>query len=623
MAGEPVGTWLNLNDSGGVNRIITYYFRTRFTIPSNAISVNLRANAIIDDGAAFYINGVEVLRIGIPDGAGYSTWANRTQGDPAYEYFTLPSTGVIPGTNLIAVEVKQVNNTSSDITFGLVLLGDVVTRVPDTQAPVVERLIPPAAATVPQLDSIEVLFNEPVLGIEAEDLLINNVPAKSITYGMPGQYLFYFDPPPTGIVQVVLRTNHGITDISVNSNKFAGGSWTYIYDPNAQPTSVIINEFLAANSGKTYRDEDGDDSDWIELFNAGSTPVFLDGWYLTDEPNNLRKWRIPGVTINPNSYLVIFASGKNKTNITGRLHTNFKLAASGGYLALVDSFGRVISDFGASYPQQFTDVSYGRDRIDPSIVGYFTTPTPGQPNAVSGAGFAPEVRFSVESKTFPANAPFTVTLSVPSTNATIYYTIGTNAPGTNSIRYTGPITITNTTILRARAFEPGKFPGPITTHTYISLDPQQNVLGFKSDLPVIILHNYGQGPLPTSKAWQHVIVQVFEPVNGVTSLTNKPALAVRGIFHLRGSSTLNYAKGSFRLEIQDEYGNDLDVPLLGLPADADWVLYAPNNFEPALIHNPLAHQLARDMGMYSPRTKFAEVYLKDDSGALTPLTYVA
>ena len=619
VAGEPVNTQLNLNDSAG-NRIPTYYFRTWFTVPSNVVSITLRANAIIDDGAAFYINGVEALRIGLDAAASYSTWANRTQGDPAYEYLTLSSGSVVSGTNLIAVEVHQVNATSSDITFGLVLLADIVQRLPDNVPPTVERLIPPAGATVNELNSIEVLFSEPVQGVEPEDLLINGVPAKDITYGLPGQFLFLFDPAPTGTVQVAWRTNHGITDMSINRNPFAGGSWTYIVDPNALPPTVIINEFLAANSGKTYRDEDGDSSDWIEIYNVSDVPVYMDGWYLTDDPANLKKWRFPGITLNSRSYLVVFASGKNKTNITGRLHTNFKLASSGGYLGLVDPSGRVVSDFGASYPPQQTDVSYGRDRVEFSIVGYFLTPTPGLPNGTAGAGFAPEVKFSVESCTFPANAPFTLTLSVPSSNAVIYYTTSTNMPTTNSTRYTGPITINSTTIIRARAYEPGKFPGEITTHTYIALDPQPGVLGFKSDLPVIILHNFGQGALPTSKAWQDVVVHVFEPENGVTTLTNKPKMALIGGFHLRGSSTVNYQKGSFRLEIRDEYGNDKDVELLGLPADADWVLYAPNNFEPALFHNPLAHQLARDMGMYSSRTRFVEVYLKDDSGTPGPIT---
>ncbi len=55
--------------------------------------------------------------------------------------------------------------------------------------------------------------------------------------------------------------------------------------------------------------------------------------------------------------------------------------------------------------------------------------------------------------------------------------------------------------------------------------------------------------------------------------------------------------------------------MMGLPQESDWVLYAPNNFEPALFHNPLAHDLYRDTGHYGSRTRFFEMYLKDDSGA--------
>jgi len=51
--------------------------------------------------------------------------------------------------------------------------------------------------------------------------------------------------------------------------------------------------------------------------------------------------------------------------------------------------------------------------------------------------------------------------------------------------------------------------------------------------------------------------------------------------------------------VRDEFGNDKAVPLLGLPEESDWVLYAPNNFDPPLFHNPLAFQLARDTGEYA------------------------
>jgi len=92
--------------------------------------------------------------------------------------------------------------------------------------------------------------------------------------------------------------------------------------------------------------------------------VDLTGWFLTDDAQKLTKWRFPVVILPGNSYLVVFASGRN-TNVAGQLHTNFKLGAGGSYLALVDPSTNAVSAFAPAYPPQSADVSYGRDRLDP------------------------------------------------------------------------------------------------------------------------------------------------------------------------------------------------------------------------------------------------------------------
>lgn len=127
--------------------------------------------------------------------------------------------------------------------------------------------------------------------------------------------------------------------------------------------SVRISEFMA-NNFRTLADEDLDYEDWIELANVSGQPVSLEGWYLTDEKLNLKKWRFPAVTLPPNGYLVVFASGKDRTPPVGPLHTNFKLSSntSGdkGYLGLVASNGvTIVSEFAPSYPPQVANVSYG------------------------------------------------------------------------------------------------------------------------------------------------------------------------------------------------------------------------------------------------------------------------
>ena len=120
---------------------------------------------------------------------------------------------------------------------------------------------------------------------------------------------------------------------------------------------VVISEFLA-NNNTGLVDEDGARQDWIELYNDGASAVNLGGWRLTDESGNLSKWILPSVSLEPRGFLVVFASNKDRVNPAGVLHTNFKLSASGGYLALVRGNGTISTEFNP-YPGQYDDKPYG------------------------------------------------------------------------------------------------------------------------------------------------------------------------------------------------------------------------------------------------------------------------
>jgi hypothetical protein len=126
---EPVRTQTTLSNAAGTAQIPTHYFRTHFshTGPSKAV-VCIRP--FIDDGAVYYLNGQEILRVGMPAAPTpilYGTLSTRTVGDAAFEgplYVCV--TNLVSGSNLLAVEVHQQSLTSSDLTFGteLAVLSD-------------------------------------------------------------------------------------------------------------------------------------------------------------------------------------------------------------------------------------------------------------------------------------------------------------------------------------------------------------------------------------------------------------------------------------------------------------------------------------------------------------------
>ena len=75
--------------------------------------------------------------------------------------------------------------------------------------------------------------------------------------------------------------------------------------------TIRINEVVSSNS--VYLDEDGDTPDWFELHNYGTQNVSLENWNITDDSNELDKWSFPSVILQPNEYLLVWASGKDRS----------------------------------------------------------------------------------------------------------------------------------------------------------------------------------------------------------------------------------------------------------------------------------------------------------------------
>ena len=588
------------------------YLRRTFVAGSVADIGKLTLRALADDGFVAWINGHEIARHNMPDGEpGHATLASSPLDEPpTAEDFPVahPWTVLVEGTNVLAVLASNASLAGSDdFAFAATLIAE-----RDLDPPVVVARLPVARATVDAIDTAEVVFSEAVAGMEAEDLLVNGIPATAMETVAPDHFVFRFTQPAPGLVTFTWRDGHGITDDTGRANAFAGDAWRITLDPKTSRAVVTLSEFMA-DDDRTLVDEDNDSSDWIEVHNGGGSTVKLLGWSLTDDAAAPGKWRFPDIALAPAARLVVFASQKDKTNITGRLHTNFKLSAKGGYLALVAPDGQVVSDFGPSYPPQTRDVSYGRVPGAADRTGFFTTPTPGAPNSVSGQGFASAVVFSRASGPYTTSA--TVRLSAEGAGASVRYTLDGTLPDASSPLYDGPLHLETTVQLRARAFAPGLLPGPPRSETYLRLSesPFQTPT-FTSALPVLVISTFGKQISQSVNT--PVTFELFEPVDGLTSLARAPTFATRGGAKVRGSSTAGITKSSWAIEWWDEFNQDVEKSVLGMPAESEWVLYAPNNFDLVQIHNPFMYELSRQIGRYAPRTRFVEVYL-NRGGTLT------
>ena len=131
---------------------------------------------------------------------------------------------------------------------------------------------------------------------------------------------------------------------------------------------LVINEFMASND-ETEADQDGEFDDWIELYNNGTSSIALDGYFLSDNFENLMKWEFPeGTSIDADGYLMVWCDEDGEQE---GLHANFKLSSGGEVIFLVNPEGEVIDEI--VFDEQTTDVSTGRF---PNGTGDFQAMTP-------------------------------------------------------------------------------------------------------------------------------------------------------------------------------------------------------------------------------------------------------
>lgn len=156
----------------------------------------------------------------------------------------------------------------------------------------------------------------------------------------------------------------------------------YHYRESTMPL-LKINEFMASND-TTVTDEYGNSSDWIEVYNADNTPIYLGDKYLTDNLSDESRWRMPSITLVPDEFVLFWADGDVDK---GTKHTNFKLSKSGEEIGIFDADNTGYYPIDTIvYSEQTTDISQGRFADGEEVWKFYSIPTPGFSNVVDAIG---------------------------------------------------------------------------------------------------------------------------------------------------------------------------------------------------------------------------------------------
>lgn len=275
------------------------------------------------------------------------------------------------------------------------------------------------------------------------------------------------------------------TDVSVARIPDGAGE----LQPNSQPspgypnTGAGYSAFDAANRlplGGVYISEFGGStgsvaSDWVELHNSTGSAVSLAGYGISNNPKNPAKWVFPDISIEPGEYLLLYATGSADKAQKKNLKLNFNISSTGEALFFFDPNGKLIDKLSAGHMR--SGQSYGRDGSDNRF--YYAEPTPGAQNGKGYEGITQLPAFSVT----PGIYDNAVTVAITAGEGeTIRYTTDCTTPNASSEVYSGELSISKNSVIRAAAFRDGYLSGDVATATYL----------FRSDgvnhaLPVVTL----------------------------------------------------------------------------------------------------------------------------------------
>ncbi|MBR0138011.1 MAG: lamin tail domain-containing protein [Erysipelotrichaceae bacterium] len=294
---------------------------------------------------------------------------------------------------------------------------------------------------------------------------------------------------------------------------------------------LIINEVMRNN----YSHLEVDDKyyDWVEILNNSSDPIDLSSYRLADSINATDYFQLPDKLLEPGEYYIILCAGEQINTKYG--NASFKISDNTSLYLLK---GTEVADviFVGKMP---TGYSYGRGSEEGTF--FFAKPTPasGNGNGYRAVSFTPEI--IQKAGLYDGINELTVEIVGP---GEIYYTLNGSVPDRNSRKYTGPITLTKTTALKAISYIDGMAASEISTSSYIINEnhtlPVMSITLDASDFRAI--NTYYRASDYRKQAY----VEYFDGEDGFESNCGL------GLF---GDESRSYAKKNYVMKFDKQFGS--------------------------------------------------------------------
>lgn len=398
-----------------------------------------------------------------------------------------------------------------------------------------------------------------------------NATYKKVTWSSSNESVATVDTK--GVVSGVGEGTAVITATAIDGSGIEATCTVNVVDNKADGSSLIINEIMAANTDM-FVDPSWNYGGWVELYNPTDKAANIGGYWVSDDPDNLKKAMLPlriG-SIPAHGFKTLWFDHADTRKDVGEhwlnTNVNMKLDAKGGAVYISDAYGNLVAS--QEYPVAVMRTSYARTQDGGNEWRQTGEPTPAATN-VSSTFADEQIEAPVVDKNGQLfNGTLQVKVEIPEGAHLKYTTDGTAPTELSDENNDGVFTVENSTVFRFRLFKDGFLPSNVVTRSYIKKDYDYYlpVVSLVTDPDNLYDNEIGiyvtgtNGKTANQDATKRNFNMDWDrPANFEFMETDEVSFSQEVDICIAGGWSRKYEPRSFKIKTAKEYGiNELDYP---------------------------------------------------------------